>query len=100
VAADFSNITVAIYGYQDRCKSYPATMTLLTVAGPASGRKGNGMAPLTMEVSRHPELRCSQRLRKCKLWQHLRLRFVAGDPSSKIAPQNSAGGFLQYRTAP
>ncbi|UCV11046.1 prepilin-type N-terminal cleavage/methylation domain-containing protein [Dechloromonas denitrificans] len=102
VAADFSNITVAIYGYQDRYRKLPGDDDLADSrwTSPQAG-KGNGNGSLD-DGSVASILNCAADTAKdsenCKLWQHLRLSgFVAGDPSSKIAPQNSAGGLLQVQ---
>lgn len=103
VAADFSNITVAIYGYQDRYKKLPGDDDQADArwTNPLAA-KGNGNGSLD-DGSVSAILNCGTEATKdaenCKLWQHLRLSgFIAGDPASSSAPQNAAGGLLQVQS--
>lgn len=101
VANDFSNITVAIYGYQDRYKKLPGDDELADARWTSpQATKGNGNGTLG-EGALSALLSCTSdsSTENCNLWQHLRLSgFIAGDPASKSAPQNSAGGVLQVQS--
>lgn len=102
IASDFSNITVAIYGYQDRYRKLPGDDDQADSrwTSPQAG-KGDGNGSLD-DGTLAAILNCSTEPAKdtenCKLWQHLRLAgFINGDPSSKLPPQNASGGTLQVQ---
>lgn len=101
VASDFNNISVAIYGYQDRYKKLPGDDELADARWTSpQAAKGNGNGTLG-DGALATILNCTSETstENCNLWQHLRLSgFIAGDPASRSAPQNSAGGVLQVQS--
>lgn len=99
VVNDFNGISAAIYGYQDRYKSFPgddnraATGTGTDAAtGRWGANTGNGDADGQVEG----DFSSSSNTDESRIfWQHLRLAgFVAGDSTSTAQPQNALGGIV------
>lgn len=96
IVNDLSGIAAAVYGYQDRYKSFPGDDIRAATAGAVTGRwaantvngDGNGqVGGAFMSAADADESRI--------FWQHLRLSgFVAGDSTSRAQPQNAVGGVV------
>lgn len=99
VANDFSGMSAAVYGYQDRYKRFPGddngAAARWTSPAAVSGN-GNAQVGATGVES---VFDCSSETgENCQFWQHLRLAgFIGGDAASKLSPQNAVGGVLQVQ---
>jgi prepilin-type N-terminal cleavage/methylation domain-containing protein len=96
VTNDLNGIAAAVYGYQDRYKSFPGDDGKAATVGSVTGRWGtdttngdaNGQVGGVFSSATATE---ESRL----FWQHLRLAgFVAGDSTSTAQPQNALGGIV------
>ena len=96
VVADFSGVSAAYYGYQDRYRAIPGDDTnanarwTLGIAAPATGAYGNGIVSggyATQTANEESRL----------FWQHLRSAgFVAG--TGEAQPFNAVTGILGVQT--
>ena len=99
VANDFSGMSAAVYGYQDRYKRFPGddngAAARWTSPAAVSGN-GNAQVGATGVES---VFDCSSETgENCQFWQHLRLAgFIGGDAATKLSPQNAVGGVLQVQ---
>src|SRR3954447_23647437 len=97
--ADFSGISAAYYGYQDRYRAIPGddpnATTRWAAAGTlpaASAGDGNGIVTGTYNVSP-----CAAATESCSWWDHLRRAgFVAG--SGVLQPTNAFAGQIGVQT--
>lgn len=103
LVADFKNVQVFMYGYQDKFKALPgddatvvsahigATATLATT--PATATQGNGLIEGTWNTATNTD-------ETCLFWQHVRLaNLVTGattvdcaNADSTYVPRNAEGG--------
>jgi prepilin-type N-terminal cleavage/methylation domain-containing protein len=99
VANDLNGLSAAVYGYQDRYKSFPGDDSSaatrwtnpLAVAGDGNTRVGAAANANIIDCS-------TSTLENCQFWQHLRLSgFVGGDTATKLSPQNAVGGVLHVQ---
>lgn len=93
VANDFNGLASAIYGYQDRYKTWPGDDGK---AGSRWSGATNGDLDGVLEGAFNSKTDSDEsRL----LWSHLRLAgFVGGDPASAAQASNAAGGILGVQT--
>ena len=97
VANDFNGMSAAIYGYQDRYKSYPGDDVGATGRWPTS-TSGDGNARVGAAANAGVFDCSTSTAENCQFWQHLRFAgFIAGDTASKLSPQNAVGGVLQVQ---
>ena len=97
VANDFNGMSAAIYGYQDRYKSYPGDDVGATGRWPTS-TSGDGNARVGAAANAGVFDCWTSTAENCQFWQHLRFAgFIAGDTASKLSPQNAVGGVLQVQ---
>ena len=97
VANDFNGMSAAIYGYQDRYKSYPGDDVGATGRWPTS-TSGDGNARVGAAANTTVFDCSTSTAENCQFWQHLRFSgFIAGDTASKLSPQNAVGGVLQVQ---
>jgi prepilin-type N-terminal cleavage/methylation domain-containing protein len=99
VVADFSGVSAAYYGYQDRYKAIPGddpgALARWATASPAvvSGN-GNGVVSGTYN---NAGAACTTAVEACEWWHHLRQAgFVAGSGASQ--PFNALTGILGVQT--
>jgi prepilin-type N-terminal cleavage/methylation domain-containing protein len=99
VVADFSGVSAAYYGYQDRYRAIPgddngALARWATAApAPVSGN-GNGVVAGTWN---NANAVCTTAVESCSWWHHLRLAgFVSG--SGTLQPFNAVTGQLGVQT--
>ena len=99
VANDLNGMSAAVYGYQDRYKTFPGDdndaaarwTNPATVSGNGDGAVGAANNAAVIDCAG-----AGANGENCRFWQHLRLSgFVGGDSGSWLAPQNAAGGILQ-----
>jgi prepilin-type N-terminal cleavage/methylation domain-containing protein len=98
VIADFSGISAAYHGYQDRYRALPGDDA--QAAGrwitpiPATNGDGNGVVAGTYNNDNNT---CLATVESCNWWDHLRRAgFVAG--SGVIQPLNAVGGLIGVQT--
>ncbi len=102
IANDFSGVTAAVYGYQDRYRRLPGDdpdagwtggrWTQITAAKPTTvgNNKIDGLYSDNSATITETQL----------FWQELRLSgFINGDLTSTTPPLNAAGGFMGVQTA-
>ena len=93
VANDLNGMAAAIYGYQDRYKSFPGDDDKASSrwSGAADGvRDGKISGAFNSNTDTH-----ESRI----FWKHLRLSgFIGGDTASFAQPLNAAGGILGVQT--
>lgn len=99
VVNDFNGISAAIYGYQDRYKSFPGDDSRAatgTGTGAATGRWGANTANGDADGQVEGDFSSSADTDESRIfWQHLRLAgFVAGDSTTRAQPQNALGGIV------
>lgn len=96
VINDFNGISAAIYGYQDRYKSFPGDDGRAATAGAVAGRWGANTANGDADGQVEGDFPSSADADESRIfWQHLRLAgFVAGDSTSRAQPQNALGGII------
>jgi prepilin-type N-terminal cleavage/methylation domain-containing protein len=99
VTNDFNGIAAAIYGYQDRYKSFPGDDNKAadgSGTSTAKGRWGTNTANGDANGQVDGEFPSASDTDESRIfWQHLRLAgFVAGDSTSKAQPQNALGGIV------
>jgi prepilin-type N-terminal cleavage/methylation domain-containing protein len=96
VVADFSGISAAYYGYQDRYRAIPGddvnAATRWTTPTAATAGDGNGVVAGTYNAA------CATAtVETCQWWDHLRRAgFVSG--SGRAQPYNAATGLLGVQT--
>jgi prepilin-type N-terminal cleavage/methylation domain-containing protein len=94
--ADFSGISAAYYGYQDRYRAIPGddlnAATRWTTPAPATAGNGNGIVTGTYNLSP-----CVAGAESCSWWDHLRRAgFVAGN--GVLQPSNAFAGQIGVQT--
>lgn len=96
VVNDFNGISAAIYGYQDRYKSFPGDDNRAANGTGTTGRWGTNTANGTPDGQVGGEFSSATDTDESRIfWQHLRLAgFVAGDSTSRAQPQNALGGIV------
>ena len=98
VVADFSGISAAYYGYQDRYRAIPGddagAAARWAVAPAATAGNGNGVVAGTYN---NGGAVCAANVEACSWWDHLRRAgFVAG--SGFLQPFNAVTGLLGVQT--
>ena len=98
VVADFSGISAAYYGYQDRYRAIPGddigAAARWTTPAPATAGNGNGVVTGTYN---NAGAVCTAAVEACSWWDHLRRAgFVAG--SGVAQPFNAVTGLLGVQT--
>jgi len=98
VVADFSGISAAYYGYQDRYRAIPGddsgAATRWTTPSAATAGDGNGVLAGTYNNAGSV---CAASVEACSWWDHLRRAgFVAG--SGVLQPFNAVTGILGVQT--
>jgi prepilin-type N-terminal cleavage/methylation domain-containing protein len=99
VVADFSGVSAAYYGYQDRYRAIPGddpnALTRWTTAAPAPvPGNGNGVVGGTWN---NAGALCTTATEACSWWHHLRLAgFVSGTGAAQ--PFNAVTGLLGVQT--
>ena len=98
VVADFSGISAAYYGYQDRYRAIPGddngAATRWTTPTVATAGDGNGLVAGTYN---NGGAACTAAVESCSWWDHLRRAgFVAG--SGVMQPFNAVTGILGVQT--
>jgi len=99
VVADFSGVSAAYYGYQDRYRAIPGddpnAATRWTTAAPAAvSGDGNGVVAGTWN---NAGAACTTAVEACSWWHHLRLAgFVSG--TGPAQPFNAVTGLLGVQT--
>lgn len=96
--ADFSGISAAYYGYQDRYRAIPGddvnAATRWTTPTVATAGNGNGVLAGTYN---NGGAVCTAAIEACSWWDHLRRSgFVAG--AGVLQPSNAFAGFLGVQT--
>ena len=94
VVSDFSGISAAYYGYQDRYRAIPGddSQALTRWGAPAAAGDGNGVV-----VGAYNAACTSATVESCQWWDHLRRAgFVAG--SGKVQPFNAVTGIIGVQT--
>jgi prepilin-type N-terminal cleavage/methylation domain-containing protein len=105
VANDLNGIAAAVYGYQDRYKTYPGDDDGATTRWGAVAKKGNKSGVLGGEFCGPTTLTDSvvagaETAESALFWQHLRFAgFIGGDTASGEQPQNALGGIVGVQTA-
>ena len=98
VANDLNGISAAVYGYQDRYKTYPGDDSGASVRWTATPAVANGDKGGT--VTGEFCAGASDAVEAIYFWRHLRLAgFVAGDASTGEQPQNALGGIVGVQTS-
>lgn len=93
VANDLNGMAAAIYGYQDRYKSYPGDDNLASKRW-TSGTNGDRNGSVEGNFNSNSDTDESR-----IFWNHLRLAgFIGGDTASFAQPQNAAGGIIGVQT--
>jgi prepilin-type N-terminal cleavage/methylation domain-containing protein len=96
VVADFSGISAAYYGYQDRYRAIPGDDTGATRWAGAFGGDGNGQVSGAYNVQ-CPSAVVAGTAESCKWWDHLRRAgFVAGNGGQQ--PFNAVTGQIGVQT--
>lgn len=99
VAGDFSGLSTAILGYQDRYRRLPGDDEQAEGrwTNPATKKgDGNGAVGLTGVKELISCAGDAKDGENCRFWQHLRLSgFLAGDAASALPPQNALNGVVQ-----
>src|SRR5690349_7492516 len=99
--ADFSGISAAYYGYQDRYRAIPGDDPSADTRWPAAGAlpaatKGNGNGVVTGTYN-NGGAACAAAVEACSWWDHLRRAgFVAG--SGVLQPTNAFAGQIGVQT--
>ena len=99
VVADFSGVSAAYYGYQDRYRAIPgddagANTRWTSATPPAVQGNGNGTVTGTWN---NGNVVCTTAVESCSWWHHLRLAgFVSG--SGTLLPFNAVTGLLGVQT--
>ena len=91
--ADFSGVSAAYHGYQDRYRAIPGDDpgALARWAAPAVNGNGNGVVAGTYNNA------CALAIESCSFWDHLRRSgFVAG--TGPLQPFNAVTGFIGVQT--
>ena len=91
--ADFSGVSAAYHGYQDRYRAIPGDDpgALARWAAPAVNGNGNGVVGGTYNNA------CALAIESCSFWDHLRRSgFVAG--TGPLQPFNAVTGFIGVQT--
>ena len=91
--ADFSGVSAAYHGYQDRYRAIPGDDpgALARWAAPAVNGNGNGVVAGTYNNA------CALAIESCSFWDHLRRSgFVAG--TGPMQPFNAVTGFIGVQT--
>jgi prepilin-type N-terminal cleavage/methylation domain-containing protein len=96
--ADFSGVSAAYYGYQDRYRAIPgddpSAATRWTTPAPATAGNGNGIVAGTYN---NAGAVCVATVESCSWWDHLRRAgFVAGN--GFLQPTNAFAGQLGVET--
>ena len=106
VANDLNGIAAAVYGYQDRYKTYPGDDSGATDRWGAVAKKGNKSGVLGGEFCGPTTLADSsadasaETAEAALFWQHLRFAgFIGGDTASGEQPQNALGGIVGVQTS-
>ena len=96
IANDFNGISAAIYGYQDRYKSFPGDDNRAANETGTAGRWGTNTANGDANGQVGSDFSSATDTEESRIfWQHLRLAgFVAGDSTSRAQPQNALGGII------
>jgi prepilin-type N-terminal cleavage/methylation domain-containing protein len=98
VVADFSGISAAYYGYQDRYRAIPGDDSGAAArwTTPTAATSGNGNGVVTGKYNNGGAV-CTAAVESCSWWDHLRRAgFVAG--SGVLPPFNAVTGVLGVQT--
>ena len=107
VANDLNGISAAVYGYQDRYKTFPgddngASARWPAVGAAAAAQNGDKNGIVTGEFCEDPATQLAAAApagEAVKFWQHLRFAgFIGGDTASGEQPQNALGGIVGVQT--
>ena len=104
VANDLNGISAAVYGYQDRYKTFPGDDNGASVrwTTPTAAKNGDKNGVVAGEFCEDPVAGLAAAApagETVKFWQHLRFAgFIGGDTASGEQPQNALGGIVGVQT--
>jgi prepilin-type N-terminal cleavage/methylation domain-containing protein len=104
VANDLNGISAAVYGYQDRYKTFPGDDNGASArwTTPTAAQNGDKNGVVTGEFCEDPVTQLAAAApagEAVKFWQHLRFAgFIGGDTASGEQPQNALGGIVGVQT--